>query len=670
MISDLRPNSIIIIELIDNEKKEKDEKNSIKIKGKSHQEEKENSLEKIKNTIKRDEKKKRKEFPLFDKDHYLNQGLHWCHLDESKQDKQRNNKDDDEMESKDQNLINKSFNSILAFRFKGLKAMEESGDTHSWLDRNIMTDIPLEGSFLFELARFEKPVMFDQPISYYSLISNDPFSLPHNYKKASTELWQKISLIPFPWSPSHSFPLEESGNNDNQTENQTKRKENEKQYEKEKEKEKEMIIKRDRIRYETVSGTFPRSAKLIHQIEKILSSSSRNLNQEEIALLWKYKEWLIQYKFTESIVIFFKWCVDWEDPKEIEIITELLRKKMHSKRVETKEEKFKIIENDQSNGNQNEITIENDQNQNDQNDQNDEILLVNNIDIELVLLNNPVIFNLMLKERIYNLCKNELWIGKIIELFGKWIDYMPSSDDESCQSMQSIILDALLKSNHITKIFWHLKILSKVYRNYHFLPLANGNNFNSNGNINSSNNNNNNKIGDGIVNNFNANSNSNDSNNSNNINKNVENANNNIGNNGNVQGNSDGNKNIEINNRNSIGSNIYARILGFLLSKLNAEQKRELLCQEELIARLTDMLSQVKHSQKLSRLQKLEIIRNIIKEPENKLIRFSPAVQLPICSGKKVYGIDENNLNLFKSRELPLKLSFITVDGEKNPVRK
>jgi len=50
------------------------------------------------------------------------------------------------------------------------------------------------------------------------------------------------------------------------------------------------------------------------------------------------------------------------------------------------------------------------------------------------------------------------------------------------------------------------------------------------------------------------------------------------------------------------------------------------------------------------------------------LIKFSPAVQLPICPEKKVHGIDENSLNLFKSRELPLKLSFITIDGKENPV--
>ena len=103
------------------------------------------------------------------------------------------------------------------------------------------------------------------------------------------------------------------------------------------------------------------------------------------------------------------------------------------------------------------------------------------------------------------------------------------------------------------------------------------------------------------------------------------------------------------------------------LEQKSPETRRLLLRQGELITILSRISKDIRFA-RLSRPNKIEMLKKFLADPRNELLTISPPLPLPLDPTIQVIGVDPLEANVFKSSLSPLLINFRTNDNKKYPV--
>ncbi|KAJ5176670.1 Phosphatidylinositol 3-kinase [Penicillium canariense] len=103
------------------------------------------------------------------------------------------------------------------------------------------------------------------------------------------------------------------------------------------------------------------------------------------------------------------------------------------------------------------------------------------------------------------------------------------------------------------------------------------------------------------------------------------------------------------------------------LEKINAEHRKILLRQGEMIAVLSKIAKDIRFSRE-TRPAKIEKLKKALRDPKNDLIHIDPPLPLPLDPDVSVVGCYPDESNVFKSTLSPLNITFQTSDGRRYPL--
>ncbi|KAJ5609624.1 Phosphatidylinositol 3-kinase [Penicillium herquei] len=103
------------------------------------------------------------------------------------------------------------------------------------------------------------------------------------------------------------------------------------------------------------------------------------------------------------------------------------------------------------------------------------------------------------------------------------------------------------------------------------------------------------------------------------------------------------------------------------LEKVNAEHRKTLLRQGELVVVLSKIAKDIRSSRE-ARPAKIELLKKMLRDPKNEIINIDPPLPLPIDPDVSVVGCYPDESNVFKSTLSPLQITFKTDDGGRYPL--
>ncbi|KAJ5524750.1 Phosphatidylinositol 3-kinase [Penicillium frequentans] len=115
---------------------------------------------------------------------------------------------------------------------------------------------------------------------------------------------------------------------------------------------------------------------------------------------------------------------------------------------------------------------------------------------------------------------------------------------------------------------------------------------------------------------------------------------------------------------------LFARVEYYFMSeleKVNAEHRKTLLRQGELVAVLSKIAKDIRFSRE-TRPAKIEKLKKLLRDPKNDIINIDPPLPLPLDPDVSVVGCYPDESNVFKSTLSPLHITFKTADGRRYPL--
>ncbi|KAJ5948815.1 Phosphatidylinositol 3-kinase [Penicillium verhagenii] len=115
---------------------------------------------------------------------------------------------------------------------------------------------------------------------------------------------------------------------------------------------------------------------------------------------------------------------------------------------------------------------------------------------------------------------------------------------------------------------------------------------------------------------------------------------------------------------------LFARVEYYFMSeleKINAEHRKILLRQGELVAVLSKIAKDIRFSRE-TRPAKIEHLKKLLRDPKNDIINIDPPLPLPLDPDVLVVGCYPDESNVFKSTLSPLHITFKTADGRRYPL--
>ncbi|KAJ6092592.1 Phosphatidylinositol 3-kinase [Penicillium sp. IBT 16267x] len=115
---------------------------------------------------------------------------------------------------------------------------------------------------------------------------------------------------------------------------------------------------------------------------------------------------------------------------------------------------------------------------------------------------------------------------------------------------------------------------------------------------------------------------------------------------------------------------LFARVEYYFMSeleKVNAEHRKTLLRQGELVAVLSKIAKDIRFSRE-TRPAKIEKLKKLLRDPKNDIINIDPPLPLPLDPDVSVVGCYPDESNVFKSTLSPLHITFKTTDGRRYPL--
>jgi len=120
----------------------------------------------------------------------------------------------------------------------------------------------------------------------------------------------------------------------------------------------------------------------------------------------------------------------------------------------------------------------------------------------------------------------------------------------------------------------------------------------------------------------------------------------------------------------SVQRRLFARVEYYFmmeLEKVNAEHRKILLRQGELVTVLSKIAKDIRFSRE-NRPLKIEKLKKSLRDPKNDLIHIDPPLPLPLDPDVEVVGCYPDESNVFKSTLFPLQITFRTTDGRRYPL--
>lgn len=103
------------------------------------------------------------------------------------------------------------------------------------------------------------------------------------------------------------------------------------------------------------------------------------------------------------------------------------------------------------------------------------------------------------------------------------------------------------------------------------------------------------------------------------------------------------------------------------LEKVNAEHRKTLLRQGELVAVLSKISKDIRFSRE-TRPAKVEKLKKMLRDPKNEIVNIDPPLPLPLDPDVSLVGCYPDESNVFKSTLSPLQITFKTADGRRYPL--